>query len=85
MTEDEKKQYELARLGIARLMGDASEVEKWGEKVSQTRAAELQRAAVAPEQICPSCKGTGADPMSDVTNWLPCQKCAGKSTRSGRS
>ena len=50
MTDDEKRQYELARLGIARLMGDASEVDKWAKVVGQTRAAELQRAPVRAEQ-----------------------------------
>lgn len=46
MTNDEKRQYELARLGIARLLGDASEVEKWSQVVSQTRADELRNEAV---------------------------------------
>jgi len=30
--------------------------------------------------VCPVCKGTGADPMSDVTNWLPCTRCKGNKT-----
>jgi hypothetical protein len=25
--------------------------------------------------ICMACNGTGADPMSDNTNWLPCSVC----------
>lgn len=29
--------------------------------------------------VCPSCRGTGADPMSDGgSNWLPCETCQGK-------
>jgi hypothetical protein len=27
---------------------------------------------------CPTCKGTGADPMSDNVNWLPCGTCHGE-------
>jgi len=75
MTDDEKKQYELARLGIARLMGDASEVDKWAEKVSQTRAAELQRAAVQSEQKCPFCDGDGYWQEANQTFW--CDMCNG--------
>lgn len=26
---------------------------------------------------CPTCRGTGANPMSDNTNWLPCYTCDG--------
>jgi hypothetical protein len=29
---------------------------------------------------CPTCGGHGADPMSDNTDWLPCQTCHGKGT-----
>ena len=29
------------------------------------------------EAICPHCNGTGADPMSDNVDWLPCQSCSG--------
>lgn len=50
MTDEEKRQYELARLGIARLMGDASEVDKWAKVVSQTRAAEQRDAPIHAEQ-----------------------------------
>lgn len=28
--------------------------------------------------ICHVCRGTGADPMSDIVNWLPCTNCNGK-------
>ena len=45
MTGDEKKQYELARLGIARLMGDAPEIDKWAKVVGQTRSAEQRNGA----------------------------------------
>jgi len=26
---------------------------------------------------CPVCNGTGRDPMSDNTHWLPCPECLG--------
>ncbi len=26
---------------------------------------------------CPSCRGTGDDPMSDISHPLPCQNCGG--------
>ena len=53
MTDEEKRQYELARLGIARLMGDASEVDKWAKVVSQTRAGEQRHApAEASGEYC---------------------------------
>lgn len=29
------------------------------------------------EVKCILCNGTGADPMSDIVNWLPCAPCAG--------
>ena len=29
---------------------------------------------------CPTCAGTGANPLSDNTNWLPCQTCRGLGT-----
>lgn len=29
------------------------------------------------EDKCPTCRGTGADPMSDVVDWLPCPTCKG--------
>ena len=34
MSDFEKIQYAKARLGLARMMGDASEVEKWREHVA---------------------------------------------------
>lgn len=75
MTDDEKKQYELARLGIARLMGDASEVLKWGEKVSQTRAAELQRAAVRSEQKATCAFDEEHDHMRNDLGLGSCPEC----------
>ena len=50
MTDAEKREYELARLGIARLMGDASEVDKWAKVVSQTRPPEQSPAPDPAEQ-----------------------------------
>lgn len=45
MTDEEKRQYELARFGIARLMGDASEADKLANVISQTRATEQRNEA----------------------------------------
>ena len=77
MTEDEKKQYELARLGIARMFGDASEVDKWKKAVSQTRAAELQRAPVQSEQPCPTCNGYGTLLDEEAAAHGICPDCNG--------
>ena len=77
MTDEEKKQYELARLGIARMFGDASEVDKWAEKVSQTRAAELSRAPVRAGQPCPSCSGYGELLDTDAEAYALCPDCEG--------
>lgn len=42
----------------------------------QTRAAELQRAAVLPKQTCPSCSGAGY--WIDTTNLhVECRQCKG--------
>jgi hypothetical protein len=32
-------------------------------------------------EVCSSCRGTGRDPMSDITNWLPCWTCHGTGKR----
>lgn len=42
------------------------------------RVSEIVRVNFEPRQkICTVCGGTGADPMSDVVNWLPCVSCKG--------
>ena len=68
MTDDEKKQYELARLGIARLMGDASEADKWAKAVSQTRAGEQRHAPVPAEQETACAWDNVASPDFDGCN-----------------
>jgi hypothetical protein len=40
MSNQEKLQYARSRLGLARMMGDQSEVEKWREHVAFWEAAE---------------------------------------------
>ena len=37
-----------------------------------------------PQPICAVCYGTGRDPMSDTTNWLPCSTCHGTGESSWR-
>lgn len=32
-------------------------------------------------RTCPYCRGTGANPMSDNVNWLPCSSCSGTGKR----
>lgn len=39
----------------------------------------LYRSPPKRESICRECKGTGADPLSDNLNSLPCRSCGGKS------
>jgi hypothetical protein len=43
----------------------------WGKQIQ----TEID-AALANDK-CTICKGTGADPMSDNVNWLPCTQCSG--------
>lgn len=50
MTDLEKLQYAKARLGLARLMGDTEEVEKWREHVKYFEAAQQ---SVQPTGLCP--------------------------------
>ena len=37
----------------------------------------IERAIEAKPDCCPVCHGTGADPMSDTLNSLPCWTCGG--------
>jgi len=34
--------------------------------------------------VCRICKGSGADPMSDNVNWLPCGVCRGTGKASAK-
>jgi hypothetical protein len=53
MTDFEKLQYARARLGLARMMGDQAEVEKWREHVAYWEAAQqhVQPTAAGGEAV----------------------------------
>ena len=48
------------------------------QELQQAESALSARLRVYSEiDTCPVCKGTGRNPMSDTTNWLPCGDCQG--------
>lgn len=70
-----------------RMMGMLWKAVPWGntsrldvallDNAERTRKAAIARAEGRGEK-CQACRGTGADPLSDNLNWLPCKACGGK-------
>jgi hypothetical protein len=47
------------------------------ESIFYDECQDLPIMVVKIDCICPSCNGTGVDPLSDNVDWLPCSSCKG--------
>lgn len=75
MTDDEI-------IALAKSCGFWGVDEWWKQELPKFRALiEKSHPTPAVPDACPTCHGTGADPMSDNLNWLPCWPCKGTGKR----
>ena len=88
---DERARVVERLLAVANALGEEDTGEDADASAYADNAAhalcEFARALAAegkgahPSAKCGGCNGTGADPMSDNVNWLPCKGCGGKGAR----